>query len=156
MFSYTSVRNRDGRGMGRKKASGASRQLNVRVPVEMHDLLADVAGARNIDVSAVVNQVLAEARPGLAKWLREYRESLADALLADKPPWADVRPDDAQQVQLLRALSRELDKPVRSEAPYATVEELENHRKTLLGLVRLALENLPKKGEHHGEQAKGS
>jgi post-segregation antitoxin (ccd killing protein) len=66
--------------MGKKLTGGGrTRPITARIPVAVYADLAAVAEARGIDMSALLNQLLAEARPGLVRWLREHEEALATA-----------------------------------------------------------------------------
>jgi post-segregation antitoxin (ccd killing protein) len=53
--------------------------LAARVPADLKADLAEVARARGMDLSALVNSILAEARPGLLRWLREHTAALAES-----------------------------------------------------------------------------
>ncbi len=63
--------------MARKvKQAGPTRAIAVRVPNAVYADLIAVAQARGQDLSAVVNQVLAEVRPALLHWLSEHQAGL--------------------------------------------------------------------------------
>src|SRR5262245_13121813 len=88
-FAFTVHNTTPGRKfMGKKKVP--HRSVTFRMPVEHYETLAEVAEARGIDVSALLNQVVADALPGLLAWLVRHREqqgggssiSLAEALTA--------------------------------------------------------------------------
>jgi hypothetical protein len=53
--------------MARKRT--AKRSLTVRIPESYHDLLGEVAQERGIDISSLVNQIIAEVVPSLRDWL---------------------------------------------------------------------------------------
>lgn len=50
--------------------------LSIRIPVILKEELTEVADARCIDLTSLVLQVIAEARPKLRHWLRQYRKNL--------------------------------------------------------------------------------
>jgi post-segregation antitoxin (ccd killing protein) len=52
--------------------------LAARVPADLKADLAEVARARGMDLSALVNSILAEARPGLLRWLRQHQAELSE------------------------------------------------------------------------------
>jgi hypothetical protein len=62
-----------------KKVTGdrPTRTITVRVPADLHADFVAVAAARGIDLSALINQVLADARPSLVRWLRDHLAGLA-------------------------------------------------------------------------------
>jgi post-segregation antitoxin (ccd killing protein) len=65
--------------MGRRpKGAEPVRPLSVKVSESLYADYADVARAKDIDLSALVKQVLTDARPGLLKWLRQHKAALSN------------------------------------------------------------------------------
>jgi post-segregation antitoxin (ccd killing protein) len=69
---------RSPKGPGRPDKGPVSR-LTLRLPTDILADLAAVAKARGVDVTSVAIQTLAEARPGLLRWLREHTAALAES-----------------------------------------------------------------------------
>ncbi len=59
--------------MARKKKP-PTRSVTVRMPAAHYALLAQTADARGLDLSSLVNTLLADLMPGLARWLAEYHQ----------------------------------------------------------------------------------
>jgi hypothetical protein len=59
--------------MGRKKTAGDFRQTSFRMPLAHYEALHQVADERGIDLAALLNEIVAEAVPGLERWLSERR-----------------------------------------------------------------------------------
>src|SRR5688572_25895547 len=71
--------------MARKK-SEEFRAVGFRMPARYYDILAGVARERGIDVSAVLNSLIAEALPALEDWLRRRsrgKEAIVDSLVKE-------------------------------------------------------------------------
>jgi predicted DNA-binding ribbon-helix-helix protein len=62
-----------------KTARAETKAKSVRIPLDVYADLQAVAAARGIDFTALVNSVLADARPELVRWLKQYRADLAAA-----------------------------------------------------------------------------
>lgn len=76
------------------------RSFSFRMPGDVYDDLAAVARARGVDVSGVINWILAEYRPTLLKKRAEHEKALLEAAAGRE--WDKMGPTEA-----LRAL-REL------------------------------------------------
>jgi len=50
--------------------------LNLKVPAELKADYIAAASAKGIDLTALINQILAEARPAIRKWLRTHLAEL--------------------------------------------------------------------------------
>jgi hypothetical protein len=82
----------------------APRAFTVRMPGDVYDDLAAVARSRGVDMSAVVNWMLAEYRPTLLKKRAEHEKAMMDA--AASREWEKMGPVEALRV--LRDLLRQL------------------------------------------------
>jgi len=116
--------------MGRKKTAGEFRQVGFRMPQEAFDLLSKVSEARGIDLSALLNMIIADALPQLRLWLaeREYGDAAAGILAGagvEVDPVAFVAPEG--HVGAVRAIlakaAKARDERERSEAIRRAVEE---------------------------------
>jgi hypothetical protein len=66
--------------MGRKKTEGDFRQVGFRMPRATFDVLAQVAEARGIDLSALLNQIISDALPDLRLWLIDHESKGLEAM----------------------------------------------------------------------------
>ncbi len=80
------------------------RSFSFRMPQDVYDDLAAVARARSVDVSGVLNWIIAEHRPRLVKERDEYEKRLRDAVAARE--WEKAGP--AEALRTLRDLVRKL------------------------------------------------
>src|SRR5262245_47846182 len=90
--------------MGRKKKTEDFRQVGFRLPTARYELLLTVAEARGIDLSAVLNQLIAEAEPDLRTWLdaRSGRLHHVLRMLSYHAPFRALPRDDAMVVLRVR------------------------------------------------------
>lgn len=72
------------------------RSFCFRMPQDVFDDLASVARLGGVDVSAVLNWILAEYRPALRKKRAEYEKAMLDT--AVKREWEEMEPPDALRV----------------------------------------------------------
>ena len=82
----------------------APRSFSFRMPQDVYDDLAAVARARNVDVSGVLNWIIAEHRPRLVKERDEYEKKLQEAVAARE--WEKM--GSAEALRTLRDLLRHL------------------------------------------------
>jgi hypothetical protein len=62
-----------------RRSRGETHRVTLRIPKGVHADLVTVADAKHLDLSVLLNQIIAEARPALMKSLREERADLAAA-----------------------------------------------------------------------------
>jgi hypothetical protein len=84
--------------------SEAQRPFSFRMPRGVFDDLAAVARARNVDVSGVLNRIIADHRPRLVKERDEHEKRLREAVAARG--WEKMSP--AESLRTLRDLLRQL------------------------------------------------
>src|SRR5437588_8560236 len=77
-----------------------ARSFTFRLPGDLYDDLAAVARARGVDVSAMLNWILADYRPYLLQKRTEYEKSLSDAV--ESREWEKKGP--AEALRVLRGL----------------------------------------------------
>lgn len=65
-----------------RKKKPAGQRITFRISQEKYDLLARIADARGLDLSSVVNSVLAESEPELRRWLAGYERAMNGAVRA--------------------------------------------------------------------------
>lgn len=70
-----------------------ARSFTFRLPGDLYDDLAAVARSRGVDVSAMLNWILAEYRPTLVKKRAEYEKAMLEA--AGNREWEGMEPADA-------------------------------------------------------------
>ncbi len=59
----------------KKPPAGESRTVGFHMPTKHFDIVQRVATARGTDLSAVFNQIIAEALPELRRWLKAYEQT---------------------------------------------------------------------------------
>jgi hypothetical protein len=82
-----------------------ARSFTFRMPGDLFDDLSAVARARGVDVSAMLNWILAEYRPTLLKKKAEHEAAMVEACAAR--PWTKMSSTD-QALTFLRELLRDL------------------------------------------------
>jgi len=79
--------------MPKREKREAPRAFSFRMPGDVYDDLAAVARARGVDLSGVLNWIIAEYRPALVKERDEHEQKLREAVAARE--WAQMEPADA-------------------------------------------------------------
>jgi hypothetical protein len=82
--------------MSRPEKRGDARSFSFRMPGAVFDDLAAVARSRGVDVSAVLNGILAEHRPRLIRERAEHEKAIEDAIASRA--WAAMEPGEALRV----------------------------------------------------------
>lgn len=82
-----------------------ARSFSFRMPGDVYDDLAAVARARGVDVSAMLNWILAEYRPTLLKKRAEHEKAMLEA--AASREWEKAGSPD-ESLRVLRELLRQL------------------------------------------------
>jgi hypothetical protein len=91
--------------MARTEKLPEARAFSFRMPGQVYDVLAAVAKGRRVDVSAVLNWVLAGAMPHLLQEKADLEEGMLKA--ATSKVWAR-RSSPGEAIQVLRDLLTEL------------------------------------------------
>src|SRR5262245_21571824 len=82
----------------------APRAFSFRMPGDVYDDLAAVARARGVDMSGVLNWILAEYRPILVKKRAEHEKAMREAVASRE--WEKMGP--AEALRAVRELLRQL------------------------------------------------
>lgn len=74
-----------------RKKKPPTRSVTVRMPLPRYELLAMVCDMRHLDLSSLLNSLIADNEPGLRRWVAEYRvgdgpEQFAQRYLDLLPP----------------------------------------------------------------------
>ncbi len=78
-----------------------ARSFTFRLPGDLYDDLAAVARSRGVDVSAMLNWILAEYRPTLLKKRADYEKAMTEAVAARE--W-EKKDSPAESLHALRDL----------------------------------------------------
>jgi post-segregation antitoxin (ccd killing protein) len=81
------------------------RSFSFRMPRDVFDDLENIARARGVDVSGVLNWLISEARPRLLEELAEHEKKMAEAIASRE--WEKAG-SPAEAMRLLRDLLRKL------------------------------------------------
>jgi hypothetical protein len=108
--------------MGRKRKTSEYRAVGFRMPAHRYVLLDAVAREKGVDLSAVLNELVAEAAPRLQKWLIERAR-------AGDPLWGEML-QLAFQVEAL-----EMDPAATREAKRPLVERMVAVGKDVLAML---------------------
>lgn len=62
-----------------RRQPGETKRVTIGFPKAVHSDLVEVAGAKGLDLAALINVIVTDVRPALMKWLRDHRAALGES-----------------------------------------------------------------------------